>query len=238
MQIPKLIAHRGASGYAPENTLLAFKQAKALGASMVELDVMLSLDGEAVVIHDENIKRTTNGKGLVNSFTLKELQEFDAGRWFSRKTQGLTIPTFKEVLGLLDELELTANIEIKPFDGFESETVSKVMSELNQYWPYENDLLLISSFNISVLEKVRDFSPEQPLGFLMHSWDDSWQAKAEQLNCCSVHVNQRLLTQKRVDLLKSSGMTLLAYTVNRSRKANKLFKMGVDGIFTDYPDLF
>ena len=154
MQIPKIIAHRGASGYAPENTLTAFKKAKALGASMVEFDVMLSLDSEAVVIHDENIKRTTNGKGLVNSFTLRELKNFDAGLWFSKKSKGETIPSFKDVLILLDEIGLTANIEIKPIAGDEAETVAVVMSTLNQYWPYEQDLLLISSFTYIISKKI------------------------------------------------------------------------------------
>ena len=102
MNLPKIIAHRGASAYTPENTLMAFQKASELGASMVEFDVMLSKDGVPVVIHDENIKRTTNGRGLVNEFTLKELQTFDAGRWFSRKfSQQETIPDFKSVLNFL-----------------------------------------------------------------------------------------------------------------------------------------
>jgi glycerophosphoryl diester phosphodiesterase len=88
-----------------------------------------------------------------------------------------------------------------------------------------------------VLEMVRDLSPEQPLGFLMHKWDEHWQSKVDGINAASIHVNYRCLTQKRIDALKSSKKSILAYTVNRTRKANKLFSMGVDGIFTDKPDL-
>lgn len=237
MKFPKLIAHRGASSIAPENTLSSFKKAKFLGASMVEFDVMLTADKIPVVIHDENIKRTTDGRGLVNSFTFDELQKFDAGKWFSKKFQGETIPSFQSVLELIDAYDLTANVEIKPCQGEEPETVAVVMSYMNQYWPEDNMPLLISSFNYNVLEMVRNFSPEQPLGLLMDKWDENWLLKVNELNCTSVHLNQRYVTQARVDALKKEALRVLAYTVNKESKAKKLFAMGVDGIFSDYADL-
>ena len=235
--ISQMIAHRGASAYAPENTIIAFKKARLLGAEMVEFDVMLSKDGIPVVIHDENIKRTTNGKGLVNTFTFNELQKFDAGRWFAKKYSGQEIPSFSQVLDVLCQLDLHANVEIKPIRGHEAETVGQVLSHINQHWPHDKSPLLISSFDYHVLEMVRSFAPDQPLGFLMHKWQQDWLQKASELDCYSVHVNHRLLSQKRVDSIKEHDFKLLCYTVNRSRRANKLFQMGVDGIFSDYPDL-
>lgn len=237
MEFPKLIAHRGASAVAPENMLSAFKQAKFLGASMVEFDVMLTADKIPVVIHDENIKRTSNGRGLVNSFTFEQLQQFDAGRWFSKKFQGEKIPEFKSVLNLIDAYELSANVEIKPIKGDEAETVAVVMSYIRQFWPEDNKPLLISSFNYEVLKMVRNFSPEQPIGYLMHQWEPNWLDKVKNLGCVSVHMNQRIITQLRVDAIKKENIKVLAYTVNKAKKAQKLFEMGVDCIFSDHSDL-
>lgn len=232
-----MIAHRGASAYAPENTIVAFKKARLLGATMIEFDVKLSKDRIPVVIHDDNIKRTTNGKGIVSDFTVEQLQSFDAGKWFARKYKGQVIPTLEEVIELMCHLDIFANVEIKPFKGEEAETVAQTLSCLNQYWPIDKPPLLISSFEYSVLEMVRSFSPDQPLGFLMHHWDPDWAQKASNLNCFSIHTYHRILNQKRVDEIKEKQYQLLTYTVNRSRRANKLLAMGVDGIFSDYPDL-
>lgn len=237
INLPQLIAHRGASGIAPENTIVAFKKARLLGASMVEFDVMLTKDNVPVVIHDENVKRTTNAKGLVNSFTLEELQQLDAGRWFAKKYAGETIPTFKAVLEALQELELQANVEIKPLTGTEAETVAMVLADINQYWSQSKPPLLISSFDYQVLEMVRTFAPEQPLGLLMDKWQEDWLEKARAINSIAIHCNYKLLTTKRVKAIKDEGFLLLAYTVNRVRRANKLLNLGVDALFTDYPDL-
>tara|TARA_B110000879_G_C10962780_1_gene428243 strand:- start:44 stop:763 length:720 start_codon:yes stop_codon:yes gene_type:complete len=238
MLLPKLIAHRGASAHAPENTIAAFKQAKFMGAVMVEFDVALTSDTIPVVLHDENIKRTSNGKGLVNTFTFEELQQFDAGRWFSKKFIGEQIPSFQSVLEFLDAYDLSANVEIKPVGCTEAETVAAVMSNINQFWSEDNTPLLISSFNYKVLEMVRSFSPEQPIGLLMDKWDEDWQGKVDNLNCFSVHMNQRHITQPRIDALKESNVKIMSYTVNRLSKAKKLLAMGVDGVFSDYADLF
>ncbi len=237
INIPRLIGHRGASGYAPENTIAAFEKAAELGATMVEFDVMLTEDKIPVVIHDENIKRTTNGKGLVNTFDYQSLQSYDAGRWFSKKFKEQRIPTFEQVLTRLDALNLQANVEIKPIKGDESATVAQVLSCINQFWPLDKPELLISSFDYSVLEQVRQLAPDQPLGLLMHEWQSDWLAKAQAIDCITIHLNYKILTSKRIDEIKQQGYPILAYTVNRVRKAQKLFKMGVDSIFSDYPDL-
>lgn len=232
-----VIAHRGASAYAPENTLASFDLALAYGAEWVEFDVMLSQDDEPFVIHDETLSRTTDGQGRVCDVDATYLHSLDAGNWFSKQYRGEKIPHFLDVLKWLIFSNAQANIEIKPCKGFEEQTAVIVMSFLQRYWPVDYDLPLISSFNEEVLAVCRNLAPEMPLGFLVHEWDGSWQKKAELLGCATVHMNHRILTQERVKEIKDAGFQLLSYTVNRKRLADKLLTWGVDAVFSDYPDL-
>jgi glycerophosphoryl diester phosphodiesterase len=232
-----VIAHRGASAYAPENTLAAFDLAYISGAQWIEFDVMLSQDGEPFVIHDDTLQRTTNGHGHVSNTPSKELQQLDAGSWFSKQYRGEKIPHLLNVLKWLIFSDVQANIEIKPAPGFEEQTAVVVMSYLQRYWPISASLPLVSSFNEEVLTICQSLAPELPLGLLIHEWDGSWQKKAEMLNCYSVHMNHRILTQDRVKQVKQAGFHLLSYTVNRRSLAEKLLNWGVDAVFSDYPDL-
>ncbi|STY28434.1 glycerophosphodiester phosphodiesterase, cytosolic [Legionella wadsworthii] len=235
--VEKIIGHRGASAYAPENTLAAFNKALALGCRFIEFDVMCSGDGEPFVIHDDNLKRTTNGRGEVGKVESNYLQSLDAGTWFSRQFKGEPIPHFKDVLKWLSFSGVQANIEIKPYPGSEEQTAVTVMSHIQRYWPQDKDLPLVSSFCWEALELCRSIAPEMPLGLLMHAWDEQWFLKATQLECFSIHVNRRILTEARVRSIKEAGFVLCAYTVNRKRLATKLFDWGVDAVFSDYPDL-
>lgn len=232
-----IIAHRGASAYAPENTLAAFDLALAYGAQWVEFDVMLSQDDEPFVIHDETLSRTTSGRGRMNEVDATYLSSLDAGNWFSKQYRGEKIPHFREVLKWLIFSNVQANIEIKPCVGFEEQTAVVVLSYLQRYWPQDLPLPLISSFDENVLTICRSLAPELPLGLLVHEWDGSWQKKAELLGCVSVHMNQRILTKDRAKEVKQAGFQLLSYTVNRKRLAEKLLSWGVDAVFSDYPNL-
>ncbi len=113
MKYTKILAHRGASAYAPENTMAAFKKAIEMNADGIELDVHLSKDGYIVIIHDERVDRTTDGKGEVKDFSLDELKKLDAGSWFSDEYKGEKIPTLEELLSLIKNTEIYLNIEIK-----------------------------------------------------------------------------------------------------------------------------
>lgn len=235
--IEKVIGHRGASAYAPENTLVAFEKALSLGCSYLEFDVMLSADGEPFVFHDETLKRTTNGRGKMGLVDAKYLQTLDAGRWFSSHYQGEKIPHLSEALNWLTSSNVKANIEIKPFPGTSEQTAIAVLSQINRYWPAKKPLPLISSFDLRALALCRNLAPEIPLGLLLHQWDKNWLAKASELQCFSIHFNKRALNAGRVQLIKEQGYKLFVYTVNRRRLARKLFGWGVDAIFSDYPDL-
>lgn len=233
----RVIAHRGASAYAPENTFSAFDKALALGSSMIEFDVMLSQDGEAFVFHDESLIRTTNGRGEFNEVSAQELQKLDAGSWFSRHFSGEKIPLFTDVLKWLTFTNMQANIEIKPYPGTAEKTTINVLTQINRYWPNKKPLPLISSFDLTVLTLCHDLAPEMPLGLLLDSWEEDWLDKAKKLDCFSMHFNKNVLTESRIKEVKTQNYDLYVYTVNRKKHAQHLLSWGVDAVFSDYPDL-
>jgi glycerophosphoryl diester phosphodiesterase len=231
MQLPKYIAHRGASAYAPENTLGAMRKAKELGASWVEFDVQLTKDDEVIVIHDETVNRTTNGKGEVKSFTLEDIQKLDAG-------DGEKIPTFVEMIKNLKTLSLNANVELKSSEGEELIVCKKVIAILDEYWPSSLAQPLLSSFSHKIIMTLKKIDCAYPIAALMHEWNDGWLSYAKEIEPISINVNQEILTQERVQAIKSEGYDMLSYTVNTVERANELFVWGLDGIFTDHIDLF
>ena len=237
----QVIGHRGASAYAPENTMAAFKKAQALGCRFVEFDVKLSADGDAFVFHDDTLQRTTNGRGQFGLATTDYLQSFDAGRWFakwfSRDYTGEKIPTLHEVMEWLTESDVQANIEIKACPGAMEKTTIAVLTHINRYWPQDKALPLVSSFDLDALRLCRSLSPEMPLALLLSKWQDNWLQLAEELQCFSVHLSLSEATRARVNEIKQNGYAVCIYTVKSKRNAAKLFKWGVDAIFSDYPDL-
>lgn len=233
----KIIGHRGAAAYAPENTLVSFEKAKALGCKMIEFDVMLTADGEAFIFHDDNLKRTTNGRGEVGLVTADYLCSLDAGRWYGRKFRGEKIPSLYETIQWLTTAEMQANIEIKPYPGKTEETTIAVLTHINRYWPQDKKLPLVSSFDLDALTLSRTLSPEMPLGLLLDKWQDNCLQIAADLRCFSVHLSKRATTAARVKSIKEQGYNVYVYTVNRKRQAAKLFTWGVDAVFSDYPDL-
>ncbi|HAU0829432.1 TPA: glycerophosphodiester phosphodiesterase [Legionella pneumophila] len=237
MILEKIIGHRGASGYAPENTMASFNKALSLGCRFIEFDVMCSLDGEPFIIHDDNLKRTTNGKGEVGLVEADYLRSLDAGSWYSKQYKGEKIPHFTDVLKWLSFSDVQANIEIKPYPGTVEQTTVSVLSHIHRHWPQNKELPLVSCFEWDALVLCRSIAPEMPLGLLLHEWDKDWLQKAKQLECYSIHFNRKILTADRVKAVKDQGYVVCAYTVNRKRLAKKLFDWGVDALFSDYPDL-
>jgi len=233
----QLIGHRGASGYAPENTIVAFEKAREKGCNFIEFDVMLSSDGIPFIFHDESIKRTTNGRGKFGLLPSDYLQTLDAGRWYSRKFKGEKIPTLAEAIEWLNNNNMHANIEIKPYPGTTDETTIALLTQINRYWPSEKNLPLISSFELNALTLTRSLSPEIPIGFLMHKWQENWLQIAKDLNCYSIHLNCKIAKPSRIEAIIQEGYKVYVYTINSKRKAKKLSALGVEAIFSDYPDL-
>ena len=233
----QIIAHRGASAYAPENTLASFNQALKMGCRFIEFDVMLSADGLPFVFHDTTLKRTSNGRGDFGLVNADYIQSLSAGAWFSKRFKDEKIPSFSEVLVWLLENDVHANIEIKPYPGTESQTAVAVLTHLNRYWPLGKKFPLISSFSSDALVLCRNLSPEIPLGYLMDKWQDDCVKQARKLECYSIHISRRLATKARIQQLKAEGFFVYVYVVNSKQQALKLFELGVDAVFSDYPDL-
>lgn len=235
LKLPKVIAHRGASAYAPENTLIAFAKAYELGATWIELDVMLTHCGEIVIFHDDFLSRTTNGQGKLADFNYANLSKLDAGSWFKRKYKGQTIPTLAMLIEFLQQYPLGVNIELKPAIGDEMRLVRKLLTALTA-WP-EHIPLLLSSFSLKSLELLQEMQQSKwPIGLLQNHLQPDYLALAKSLNCISIHVNYQHLTQRVCEEIKNADFLLLSYTVNRLSRAKTLWNWGVDSVFTDYPD--
>jgi glycerophosphoryl diester phosphodiesterase len=233
--VPPIIAHRGANAYAPENTLAAFLKAKELGLAWVEFDVMLSSDNELVVIHDEDLARTTNGQGAVIDYPYAFLNTLDAGTWFDPQFSTERILNLQTVLTFLYEHQLSANIELKALQHRDEVLVKNVVEILDHYEGRFTSTPLISSFSRPVLALVRNKSPDTLLGFLMDEWQSDWEKYCDQLQCVAVNVNYTILTYARAQAVKSTGRKLFAYTVNDDACATLLYSWGVDAIFSDCP---
>ncbi len=236
LALPRVIGHRGAAGHAPENTLAGFRRAAQLGARWVEFDVALTRDGEPVLLHDETVDRTTNGKGKLATMTLAALQTLDAGAWYSEAAAGERVPTLTEAIALLQSLGLGANIEIKPTTGREAETGAVVARRVAAAWPASLPPPLLSSFAIEALVTARDAAPSLARGYLLSKLGRNWQRDAAALGCVSIHCNHRSLNRNTAAEVRQAGYHLLTYTVNDAARGRLLFDWGVEAAFTDYPD--
>lgn len=236
LTLPRVIGHRGACAYAPENTLSSFKKAYELGCKWVEFDVKLTSDQELIIFHDDTLERMVGEKALVEQLMLKQIQQFDIGSWFSPLFKNEHIPTFLEVIDFLGKHDMTANVEIKPSPGFEVQTAEKTIEMIQQNWPTHILPPLISSFAFDSLKTARCCDPIAMLGLLMRDRDLDWLAMAQELNCVSIHVHEKILDKSLIDQIKSKGYNLLSFTVNDKDRACELFDLGVDCVFSDCPD--
>lgn len=220
------IGHRGAKGYEPENTLKAFEKAIDMNTDAIELDVHLSFDGEIMVIHDETIERTTNGKGIVNQFSLKELKAFRI-----EKTE--EIPTLTEVFDLVNR-RCFINIELKGFQTAKptSELIDYYISEKN--WNYTD--FLISSFDWNMLIEFQSLNPKIRIGILTEKSIDEGLAFAKKTKAFSIHPNYKLLSKENVALMQQNGFEVYPWTVNTTEEIQKIKSFNVNGIISDFPD--
>jgi len=166
LKLPKIIGHRGACGYAPENTLESIHTAADMNVDWVELDVKLTRDQVPVIFHDSTLERTTNGTGMVADMDYADLKHLDAGSHFSDSFAGVKVPTLEEALDVILERDLGLNLEIKPCPGREQETAEVALDLLSHIWD-DHERLLISSYKISSLEAAADMVPGWSLGLVM-----------------------------------------------------------------------
>jgi glycerophosphoryl diester phosphodiesterase len=220
------IGHRGAKGHKPENTLISFQKAIDLKVDGIELDVHLSSDGEIIVIHDETIDRTSNGKGFVNKLSLPELK-------VSRIENEHEIPTLTEVFDLINQ-QCLINIEIKG-KGMIKPVVKLIESYVeNKNWKHNQ--FLISSFDWIALLDIHLLNPEIPLGVLTEYDLDLAFAFAKFIDAKSVHVHYHLLSKKITMQMQEEGFQVFAWTVNEPEDIQKIKSFNINGIISDFPD--
>jgi glycerophosphoryl diester phosphodiesterase len=232
---PILFAHRGASLYAPENTMEAFNLAMQQGADGVELDARLSADGEVIVIHDPTVDRTTNGHGRVATFKLTDLRALDAGSFFSEKFRGAQIPTLDEVFGVIGGRGII-NVEFKNYTTPPDQLVEKVCA-LVQKHNLQNKVLF-SSFFASNLKRAAHLLPEVPRGLLaLSGWKGMWARSFGFMfgEYQALHPNITDVNVPQVARVHKLNRRIHVWTANAEQDLLRLKNWGVDGIITDDP---
>jgi len=219
-------AHRGGGGHQPENTLLAVRRALSLGAQWLEVDVHAA-EGELVVIHDRTLERTTDGEGYVAGRTLEYLRSLDAGK-------GERIPLLREVFDLAGP-RAGVNVELKGHG-----TAAPAVSLIEEYvarrgWTYGR--VLVSSFNRRELKKVRNFQAKIKLGLNTRRFSLPAARLAEELGAGSLHLDLKYINRRAVGQAHRRGLKVFVFTVNCAEDVARMRLLGVDGIFTDYPEL-
>ena len=235
-----VIAHRGASAYAPENTHSAFRMAIDMQAEMIELDVSISKDGVPVVIHDDTIDRTTGSKGQVMDYTLAELKELETGSWFRDEFDGEPFPTLEEVLEYTKD-KIAVNIEIKSeavSDELEGGVVQKSLKLVLKAGV--QDQVIFSSFDYRVLTQLEELNPDIPKAMLYEKSQSGRKLPSELVKEYKVdafNCSHRELSRKWVEDLNEHQIPFLVYTVNDEKRMKEVIEMGAKGIFSDKPDL-
>ncbi len=231
-----VVAHRGFSGVAPENTLAAFKKAIEVGSDMIELDVRLSKDGEVVVIHDDTLERTATGKGRVIEKTLDELKQFDAGSKFHPSFLGEKIPTLREVLKIAKG-KVLVNIELKMGDyGRWSilELAERSLEEVEKAGMLSQ--VIFSSFDPFALERVLKKNQAAPVAYLCNRFWNFPQEVTEGRPFTTLNCRKSVLNAENVFRAHQEGIRIGVYTVNTEEEMRTFIDMKVDAIITDYPD--
>jgi glycerophosphoryl diester phosphodiesterase len=223
LQLPKVIGHRGAAAYAPENTLAAFREAKRRGAAWVEIDVKLTADSVPIVMHDDSLERTTGVDRLVSATLRSNLPP--------------SVPSFEEAIECFRELGLGCNVEIKPGEGREAETARAVVETLRRCWPASLPPPLLSSFKLVSLEAARQAAPDFARAVLLDEIERDWLALAQQVAAVCVNTDGEKLAANQAREIKQAGYKLGVYTINDPARARALVAMGVDCVISDAPDV-
>ena len=245
---PRRFAHRGASGTAPENTLVSFEKALDAGCDILEMDVHSTSDGHIVVMHDPALGRTTNGSGPISALTLKELKKLDAGFRFSPdggKThpyqgKGVTVPRLREVIERFPNMRF--NIEVKENDTDNEHAVAKLLRDLGHA-----EITLLAAEKDIMMERLRPAAPGFPtnfcgseaLEFIQRTNQNDWDGYTPPGNALQIpeeYGGMPILTPDLLDAARRFGVEVHIWTVDEEADMRRLLEMGVDGIMTDYPE--
>lgn len=241
----KIIAHRGASGHAPENTLASFQKAIEIGVDMIELDVHLSADDSIIVMHDYKLSRTTNGTGEIADHSYQELKKLDAGSKFSSAFKGEKIPTLNEVLELVKG-RCKVLIELKwPSSGNYAGLVKKVVETIRNQ--HAESWTILQSFETSYLQEAEQIAPDierQELLFgqatllpIYFNRSLHFGKFIPEKGILSINLFYIYLNKKLIQKYHKNGQSVYAFTVNNTKDMTKAISMGADGLITNFPDL-
>lgn len=228
----KVIAHRGGKVWAPENTMEAFKKSIALAVDGIELDIHRCKSGEIVVIHDETIDRTTDGKGLIKEMTYDELQKYSAGLWFSSKFKNEKIPLLKDVLKLVDgKVHLFIEVKNAPirYVGLEGD-LAKLLDSYKH-----KDKITVISFDHQFLKRFHKLAPQYSIGFLDVAIVSDIGSYARSIGAKAWNPGFGEIRKDAVEVAHKEGLTVNPWTINGKKKWQSALEMGVDGIITDDP---
>lgn len=235
MMKTKIFGHRGSAGTHPENTMISFKEAARVGADGIELDIQMTKDGVIVVIHDETVKRTTNGKnkGWVKDYTLKQIKKMDVSYKFKDKYGFCEIPTLEEVFDWAKSNQLLINVEFKTGLVSYKDIEEKTLKMISDYG-LENRIV-ISSFNHYSLVKCRRISSTIDLAILyMEGLYEPWDY-AKRLKTNGIHPYHQTISKEIVEESKLNGIAVRPFTINDEKKMKQFIEFGCSAIITDYP---
>jgi glycerophosphoryl diester phosphodiesterase len=228
---PWVIAHRGASAAAPENTMAAFRQAVRMGATFIETDLQLTKDARLVAMHDPTLDRTSSGRGLVRDYTLADLRQFDAGAWFGPQFAGEKIPTIEEIIGFARENDVVFYLEVKHDTWGMEHALVGALRELK-----EAARAAVISFDANAIANVRRFDPTFITGFLYDRPVPDPVQKAVGLGARQIVPHFKLLDKDLVDAAHAAHLQVVTWTVNEAADMRKVLATGVNGVMTDHPD--
>ncbi|WOQ72732.1 glycerophosphodiester phosphodiesterase family protein [Bacillus stratosphericus] len=232
-----IIAHRGSSSAAPENTIAAFDVAVEQGADYIELDVQMTMDQHVVVIHDDTVDRTTNGNGLVKSYKLDQLKKLDAGSWFDQQYTNERIPTLQEILERYSQ-RIGILIEIK--HPKRQIGIEKAVARIINRFAYSRHII-IQSFDVHALQRIKAFAPSLRTALIIKP--DVFKLTKRKLTTYSSFANglnmkKTMINRWWIDRIHTFGMDVFIWTVKDQKTADRIKKYPIDGVVTDNPLFF
>jgi glycerophosphoryl diester phosphodiesterase len=230
-----IIAHRGASADAPENTLAALRLARQQDAVWAEVDVKLTHDNVPILMHDDTLERTSNGHGAVATIDYAAISQLDAGGWKNPNFTNEHIPTLEQALTLAAAIDLRLNLELKPCPDRAAITATRTCEIASTHWPKNLPPPLLSSFVPECLQVAQQLLPDWPRALIVEGTFTDWGAAQKKYALQGLVINQQAISATLVAEVHSYGGQLLAYTVNDRVKSRDLQALGVDALFTDHP---
>lgn len=226
-----VIAHRGASGYAPENTLASMKKAIEMKADMSELDVQETADGKMIILHDGSLKRTTGVDKNIWETNYADLKGLDAGSWFSEEYKGESIPTLQEVIDLVKgKMKLNIELKTNKHEKKLAERTLKIVEDNNFL-----DQVVFTSFKFAEADKVKELNPKAKVGYLFSKLPKDVDVFTANIDVLSA--KYKLVDAEFVKKAKANGKEVVVWTVNKPEDMKRMIELGVDAIITNYPDI-